>query len=96
MIVTWLEEDACRRPALTGGKAANLSRRSTRFPVPPGFCLTVDASRDARVSAAPAGQLARITFAACTALVVASWRLASLLKYLVISGSTALSRSSRR
>ncbi len=39
MDVCWLGEEGCDRPELVGGKAANLSRLATDFPVPAGFCL---------------------------------------------------------
>jgi pyruvate,water dikinase len=43
MKLVWLDQPICQNPALAGGKAANLSRLSERHPVPPGFCLTVEA-----------------------------------------------------
>ncbi|MEO7911997.1 MAG: hypothetical protein ABIV47_20320 [Roseiflexaceae bacterium] len=42
-----------------GGKAANLSRLMTGYPVPPGFCLTTNAFALAHRSGAPAAQLPR-------------------------------------
>ncbi|MEP7187580.1 MAG: hypothetical protein ABI901_00150 [Roseiflexaceae bacterium] len=42
-----------------GGKAANLSRLMTDYPVPPGFCLTTNAFALAHRSGAPAAQLPR-------------------------------------
>ena len=41
--LTWLDEPICQEVALTGGKAANLSKLAARYPVPPGFCLTTQA-----------------------------------------------------
>ena len=38
--IIWLGEPAGHDLALTGGKAANLSRLSASYAVPPGFCLT--------------------------------------------------------
>lgn len=43
MLVTWLDEAACQDPALSGRKAANLSRLAAKYPVPPGFCVTTEA-----------------------------------------------------
>ncbi len=43
MNLLWLGQPECHNPALTGGKAANLSRLTAAYPVPPGFCLTVAA-----------------------------------------------------
>jgi phosphoenolpyruvate synthase/pyruvate phosphate dikinase len=39
--VLWLGEPRAADPALTGGKAANLSRLAAGFDVPPGFVLAV-------------------------------------------------------
>jgi phosphoenolpyruvate synthase/pyruvate phosphate dikinase len=39
--VLWLGEPRAGDPALTGGKAANLSRLAAAFDVPPGFVLAV-------------------------------------------------------
>ena len=35
----WLGEDECHLVERVGGKAANLSRLSSGFKVPPGFCV---------------------------------------------------------
>lgn len=43
MLVIWLDEAACQDAALSGRKAANLSRLAGKYPVPPGFCLTTEA-----------------------------------------------------
>lgn len=43
MDILWLGQDACHDPAVVGGKAANLSRLSTAYRIPPGFCLTTAA-----------------------------------------------------
>lgn len=43
MNLVWLGQPECHNPALTGGKAANLSRLAATYPVPPGFCLTAAA-----------------------------------------------------
>jgi len=40
MDVVWLGQPDCHNSALSGGKAANLSRFAASYPVPPGFCLT--------------------------------------------------------
>ena len=45
MLVLWLDEPACQQVALTGGKAASLSRLAAQHPVPPAFCLTTEAYR---------------------------------------------------
>ncbi len=42
-----LSESACQNAALTGGKAARLSKLSCRYPVPAGFCITDDTSASA-------------------------------------------------
>ena len=39
----WLGEPGCDRPAIVGGKAANLGRLMAIHPVPPGFCITASA-----------------------------------------------------
>jgi phosphoenolpyruvate synthase/pyruvate phosphate dikinase len=46
MPVYWLESPECSDPKLVGGKAASLSRLASAYRVPPGFCLTADASVD--------------------------------------------------
>lgn len=43
--VLWLGEPGADDPARVGGKAASLSRLAARWPVPPGFCLTVAVQR---------------------------------------------------
>jgi len=50
MNLLWLGQPECHNPALTGGKAANLSRLAVAkisflpgYSVPPGFCLTAAA-----------------------------------------------------
>jgi pyruvate, water dikinase len=43
MNLVWLGQPECHNSALTGGKAANLSRLAAAYPVPPGFCLTAAA-----------------------------------------------------
>lgn len=43
MLIIWLDEAACQDVALSGRKAANLSRLAAKYPVPPGFCLTTQA-----------------------------------------------------
>ncbi|MBS1911486.1 MAG: PEP/pyruvate-binding domain-containing protein [Bacteroidetes bacterium] len=40
--ILWLGDEACDNPAISGGKAASLSRLAARFPVPAGFCLPAD------------------------------------------------------
>ena len=42
-MILWLDQTACQETALTGGKAANLSRLAADYRVPPGFCLTTTA-----------------------------------------------------
>ncbi len=39
--VCWLGEPACRVPDAVGSKGANLSSLAAHFPVPPGFCLSL-------------------------------------------------------
>lgn len=41
--ISWLGEEPSRQVPLVGGKAAQLSRLSERYRVPPGFCLTTTA-----------------------------------------------------
>jgi phosphoenolpyruvate synthase/pyruvate phosphate dikinase len=41
--ILWLGESAARDLSLVGGKTANLSLLTAKYPVPPGFCLTTDA-----------------------------------------------------
>ena len=48
--IVWLGESDCHRRELVGGKAANLSCLAAAYPVPPGFCLTVAASRARQVA----------------------------------------------
>jgi pyruvate,water dikinase len=48
MKIHWLGDPACHVAAAVGGKAANLSRLALLHPVPPGFCLSASAWRDAR------------------------------------------------
>lgn len=43
MFVVWLDHASCQEEALSGGKAASLSRLAMNYPVPPGFCLTTKA-----------------------------------------------------
>lgn len=43
MLVASLDQVECQDPALTGGKAAALSRLAARYAVPAGFCLTTHA-----------------------------------------------------
>ncbi|MFZ4657754.1 MAG: PEP/pyruvate-binding domain-containing protein [Caldilineaceae bacterium] len=43
MLLTWLDHVACQDSAISGGKAANLSRLAVAYPVPVGFCLTTNA-----------------------------------------------------
>ncbi|MCA9716991.1 MAG: PEP/pyruvate-binding domain-containing protein [Myxococcales bacterium] len=43
----WLDRAGCDDPRRVGGKAASLARLAAEFPVPPGFCLPVDARGDA-------------------------------------------------
>ena len=43
MDILWLGEETCHDVALTGGKAASLSFLSSRYRVPPGFCVTTTA-----------------------------------------------------
>jgi phosphoenolpyruvate synthase/pyruvate phosphate dikinase len=50
-----LHEDGAQDPALVGGKAANLGILASRHRVPPGFCLTVDAFRQAVAGGTPLG-----------------------------------------
>lgn len=45
MQILWLDDPACCRTELVGGKTANLSRLAGDYPVPPGFCLTAEAAR---------------------------------------------------
>jgi len=40
MDILWLGQTACHDPTVVGGKAANLSRLSHTYRIPPGFCLT--------------------------------------------------------
>lgn len=47
MELVWLGEEAAHDPALTGGKAAALSRLAAGFRVPPGFVLTTAAHTSA-------------------------------------------------
>ena len=44
MDVLWLGQPECRNAELVGGKAANLSPLAAGYQVPPGFCLTTEAS----------------------------------------------------
>lgn len=41
--ILWLGEPAADDLSLVGGKTANLSLLSRKYPVPPGFCLTTEA-----------------------------------------------------
>ena len=43
MDILWLGDEACHDVASTGGKAASLSRLSSSYRVPPGFCVTTSA-----------------------------------------------------
>ncbi|MCZ6872681.1 MAG: PEP/pyruvate-binding domain-containing protein [bacterium] len=43
MDILWLGQDACHDHAVVGGKAANLSRLTNAYRIPPGFCLTTAA-----------------------------------------------------
>ncbi|MGH3853907.1 MAG: PEP/pyruvate-binding domain-containing protein [Pseudonocardiaceae bacterium] len=43
MLIIWLDEAACQDVAMSGGKAASLSKLAAKYPVPPGFCLTAQA-----------------------------------------------------
>ncbi len=43
MNLVWLGQPECHNISVAGGKAANLSRLTAEFPVPPGFCLTTAA-----------------------------------------------------
>lgn len=52
--VAWLGEADCHHPALTGGKAASLSRLAAAHRVPPGFCITT--ATHERVQAALRGR----------------------------------------
>ena len=47
MNILWLGDSACQDVLLVGGKAANLSRLAADFCVPPGFCVTSSAYKDA-------------------------------------------------
>ena len=40
MDILWLGDPACHDLTLVGGKVANLSRLTSEYDVPPGFCLT--------------------------------------------------------
>lgn len=40
--VPWLGDEASKDPGLVGNKAASLGRLAGRFPVPPGFCLSLE------------------------------------------------------
>jgi phosphoenolpyruvate synthase/pyruvate phosphate dikinase len=44
--ILWLDEKKCQNPKIAGGKASALSRLAPRYPVPPGFCVTAEASDD--------------------------------------------------
>jgi pyruvate,water dikinase len=46
MRLLWLDDPACQRLQLAGGKAANLSRLANTQQVPPGFCLTTAAQAE--------------------------------------------------
>lgn len=48
--ITWLGEPAGHNLALTGGKAAQISRLAAAHPVPPGFCLTTIALKAATMA----------------------------------------------
>ena len=54
-MVLWLGEPNCHRRELVGGKAANLSRLSSAYPVPPGFCLAAPTSLAGQVESPPDG-----------------------------------------
>src|SRR6185312_6816415 len=41
--ILWLGDIRCGDPAVSGGKAARLSRLAVSQQVPPGFCLTASA-----------------------------------------------------
>ncbi len=57
MTVIDLDDPRARHPELVGGKAATLAElRGAGFPVPPGFCLTTDAYREAARAAGPTGR----------------------------------------
>jgi pyruvate,water dikinase len=43
MELLWLEDAAAQDLQQVGGKVAHLSRLASRYPVPPGFCLTTEA-----------------------------------------------------
>jgi len=45
MLVGWLDQPQCQDVTISGGKGAALSRLSSRFPVPVGFCVTAEAYR---------------------------------------------------
>jgi pyruvate,water dikinase len=59
MDLIWLGQPRAHNHALVGGKAANLSRLATAYPVPPGFCLTTAAFERARAAGEPTSQLPR-------------------------------------
>jgi len=65
MNLLWLGQPECHNPALTGGKAANLSRLAVAkisflpgYSVPPGFCLTA-AAFDRQVFCADNAELSK-------------------------------------
>jgi pyruvate,water dikinase len=43
VFVVWLDQPSCQEEAISGGKAASLSRLAMNYPVPSGFCLTTKA-----------------------------------------------------
>jgi pyruvate,water dikinase len=73
MNLLWLEQPAAQRPALVGGKTANLSRLAAGYRVPPGFCLTTAAFDRAH----RAGTAASLPGSLCANLAEAYGRLAA-------------------
>jgi phosphoenolpyruvate synthase/pyruvate phosphate dikinase len=62
MNLLWLEQASAQRPALVGGKTANLSRLADGYRVPAGFCLTT-AAFDRAHRAGQAASLPRSLYA---------------------------------
>ena len=66
--LAWLDQPICQEVALTGGKAANLSKLAARYPVPPGFCLTTQAHSRWGGAEAASGDLRELLTTAYAAL----------------------------
>ena len=50
MNIDWLDSPSCHNVTRVGGKAANLGRLASQFPVPLGFCLTTGTTDEQIIS----------------------------------------------